>query len=45
MPVLTPIKKEQSKVHPSQYILSEDKPDEADPKPAAPESPENPETK
>lgn len=45
MSVFTPTKKERSKVHHSQYILSEDKPAETDPKPATPVSPENPEAK
>jgi hypothetical protein len=47
MSVFTAVKsdKDQSKVHHSQYILSEDKPAGADPEPATPVSPEKPEAK
>jgi hypothetical protein len=47
MSVLSILKnpKQQSKVLNSQYITSEDKPDEAETKPAEPESPTQPEAK
>lgn len=46
MSVFTPIKKqEQSKVPHSQYIKTEDKPDEAVTKPAEPAEPTQPEAK
>ena len=46
MSVITPIKaQEHSKVHHSQYIRTENKPDEADAKPADPVTPTPPEAK
>jgi len=47
MSVFAPLKKakEQSKVHHSQYIRTENTPDEAAPKPAEPVTPTKPEAK
>jgi len=45
MPVFTPINIKQSKVHHTEYIRTENKPNDADAKPAEPVNPSTPEAK